>query len=663
MKASFCLVTVLGLAVLAGCAKQSTPDPLDARLQEAVTLIAEGKREQSVRLLDALAVLHPDDPRIARLRAQASGEAGRGVPSAPSGPVGTPAAGSGVPALPPTVDAGLAEVGRLVQADQLSQALTEVRKLAAAYPQDGRVAALVKQVVAAQPPERPAVLTPEDLAGLERVKYSAGEQLLREAQAAGTERPQVRAEKMKLFLAQTAELATARPGLLKLHLQRATAALEVQDREAGVQAVAALLPLGVMETKDTPQLALLGKLELAGWLAEGWALGEAGPALAELKRLVEAKDYGAFTTNSADFYTKWKGTPAILARAVPLVAAVETATGSDFGGWGIDTNAKKRAAEEAKAAAERREQDNLAAIRRGSGDFYIPELGLQMVQLRPGSFAMGSGSGDSDERPVTTVKISQSYWLGKYEVTQAEWAAVMKSAPSAFKGERRPVENVSWEDAVQFCRVLTERERQAGRLPAGYAYQLPTEAEWEYACRAGTAGDYAGTGVLGDMGWYDANSGSTTHPVGEKRANAWGLHDMHGNVWEWCADWYGSYPGGSVSDPRGADSGSNRVSRGGGWNSQRLPLPFGPPPQQLAGQPLRLPRLSPRPQFSPMNQPETRASGADGGRGVVSGANPARSASPAQSRRSERGGAGVEPSREARGFQVNSTSDYAGGTF
>ena len=125
------------------------------------------------------------------------------------------------------------------------------------------------------------------------------------------------------------------------------------------------------------------------------------------------------------------------------------------------------------------------------------------------------------------------------------------------------MERVSSIDVLNFCRKLTERERAAGRLPEGYAYTLPTEAQWEYACRAGTTGDYAGD--LDSMGWYSSNSGTTTHAVGQKQANAWGLHDMHGNVWEWCADWYGNYPGGSVTDPTGAPWGVARVFRGGGW--------------------------------------------------------------------------------------------------
>ncbi len=196
--------------------------------------------------------------------------------------------------------------------------------------------------------------------------------------------------------------------------------------------------------------------------------------------------------------------------------------------------------------------------------FRLPDLGMEIVPVAAGRFEMGRASGSSsDERPVTEVTISRPFWLGKTEVTQAQWEALMGSNPSYFKGANLPVEQVSWDDAMAFCRKLTERERAAGRLPEGYIYTLPTEAQWEYACRAGTIGDYAGN--LDAMAWYGANSGSSTKPVGQKQANAWGLHDMHGNVWEWCLDWKGDYPGGSVTDPTGPGSGPGRVFRGGSW--------------------------------------------------------------------------------------------------
>ncbi|MSU46260.1 MAG: formylglycine-generating enzyme family protein [Lacunisphaera sp.] len=180
-----------------------------------------------------------------------------------------------------------------------------------------------------------------------------------------------------------------------------------------------------------------------------------------------------------------------------------------------------------------------------------------MIWIEPGTFVVRFAN-DAQQ-----VRISKGFWLGRTEVTQAQWRAVMGSIPSNFQGDDRPVEQVSWNDAIEFCRKLTERERAAGRIPYDLTYTLPTEAQWEYACRAGTTGDYAGN--LDVMAWYSANGGNTTHPVGQGQANAWGLHDMHGNVWEWCLDWHGKYPGRSVTDPAGAPSGSNRVHRAGGW--------------------------------------------------------------------------------------------------
>ena len=160
--------------------------------------------------------------------------------------------------------------------------------------------------------------------------------------------------------------------------------------------------------------------------------------------------------------------------------------------------------------------------------------------------------------------LTQGYWLGKTEVTQAQWEALMGSNPSNFKGADRPVEQVSWSDAKEFCAKLTERERTAGRLPEGYEYTLPTEAEWEYACRAGSIGDFAGE--LDKMGWFLSNSENQAHPVAQKQANAWGFYDMHGNVGEWCLDWYGAYPVAASQDPTGSAFGSYRVFRGGSWH-------------------------------------------------------------------------------------------------
>ena len=188
-------------------------------------------------------------------------------------------------------------------------------------------------------------------------------------------------------------------------------------------------------------------------------------------------------------------------------------------------------------------------------------LGMEFVYIQPGSFMMGSPSGesgrDSDEKQHR-VTLTRGYYMQTTEVTQGQWERVMGSNPSRFKnyGSNCPVEKVSWEDCQQFIRKLNGMEGTS-------KYRLPTEAEWEYAARSGTTGAYAGD--LDAMAWYRNNSGSKTHAVGGKRPNAWGLYDMHGNVWEWCHDWYGDYSSGSVMDPTGPSSGSIRVLRGGSW--------------------------------------------------------------------------------------------------
>jgi len=203
-------------------------------------------------------------------------------------------------------------------------------------------------------------------------------------------------------------------------------------------------------------------------------------------------------------------------------------------------------------------------------NFTLPDPGLTMIWIPPGTFRMSGTLGAGDD---TVVTLTRGYWLGRTEVTQAQWQALIESAavfqyvsvPSFHKGSERPVERVSWEMAMAYCADLSAQERAAGRLPPGYEYTLPTEAQWEYACRAGTTGKYAGE--IAALAWYEGNSGGETHPVAQKQPNAWGLYDMHGNVQEWCADWYGAYPGGRVDDPSGPISGIYRVMRGGSWNS------------------------------------------------------------------------------------------------
>jgi len=186
----------------------------------------------------------------------------------------------------------------------------------------------------------------------------------------------------------------------------------------------------------------------------------------------------------------------------------------------------------------------------------------KFAEICPGTFMMGSPDSeagrDSDEGPQHQVTISKAFELQTTEVTQSQWESVMGSNPSYFKGSDLPVEQVSWDDAQEFITKLNAKND-------GYRYRLPTEAEWEYAARAGTTGAYAGD--LDAMAWYAQNSGPTTHPVGTKAPNAWGLYDMHGNVWEWVQDWYGDYSTSAVTDPVGPSLGSGRVLRGGDWYS------------------------------------------------------------------------------------------------
>jgi formylglycine-generating enzyme required for sulfatase activity len=188
-----------------------------------------------------------------------------------------------------------------------------------------------------------------------------------------------------------------------------------------------------------------------------------------------------------------------------------------------------------------------------SGTIVRNQIGMDLVYVPPGSFMMGSNNGDSDEKPVHEVTIREGFYMGRYEVTQSEWQQVMGNSPSKFNGDNLPVETVSWLDAQGFIQKLNQ-------MNDGYAYRLPTEAEWEYACRARTTGDYAGS--LDSMAWYENNSGNQTHPVGQKQANGFGLYDMLGNVYEWCEDWQ-NYSGASKS----VSAQKTRMLRGGSWDS------------------------------------------------------------------------------------------------
>lgn len=193
----------------------------------------------------------------------------------------------------------------------------------------------------------------------------------------------------------------------------------------------------------------------------------------------------------------------------------------------------------------------------------VKGVSFQMIAVEGGTFQMGSNSGDNDEKPVHEVRVN-SFSIGQTEVTQELWEAVMGTNPSDFKGNKKPVEKVSWND----CQTFIQKSNQL----TGKQFRLPTEAEWEFAARGGTQSKnytYSGSNNIEDVAWYTNNSGNTTHDVGTKSPNELGIYDMSGNVYEWCQDWYGSdyYSSSVVNNPTGPTSGSYRVDRGGSWLS------------------------------------------------------------------------------------------------
>lgn len=223
----------------------------------------------------------------------------------------------------------------------------------------------------------------------------------------------------------------------------------------------------------------------------------------------------------------------------------------------------------------------------GAQRFYRTELTApsNMVFIPPGTFVLGSGPNESgrftNEGPRVRVTLTRGFFASQHEVTQTEYASVMNTNPSFFRptnsvsyNTNQPVEMVAWADATNYCGKLTERERAAGRIPIGSKFRLPTEAEWEYACRAdySTRFNYGADncvayGELAGYAWYKGNNDIQTRAVQQLAPNAWELYDMHGNVWEWCQDRFGSYAGGEAIDPLGASTGTNRVLRSGAYTT------------------------------------------------------------------------------------------------
>jgi len=208
-------------------------------------------------------------------------------------------------------------------------------------------------------------------------------------------------------------------------------------------------------------------------------------------------------------------------------------------------------------------------------EWVIPDLELHLVQVQPGQLKMGSDKGEESERPIHTVIISKKFWMGKHLVTQAQYEKIMNNNPSSFRGLSLPVENVNWSDAVEFCKRLTDHEQQLGRLPNGFVFRLPTEAEWEYCCRAGSEDDRPKN--LRAVAWYSETIPQlSTQPVGTKSPNAWGIFDMLGNVCEWCLDrCSGDMMQGQIEtdtyvegvvDPC-CNAGAGHICRGGAWST------------------------------------------------------------------------------------------------
>ena len=272
-----------------------------------------------------------------------------------------------------------------------------------------------------------------------------------------------------------------------------------------------------------------------------------------------------------------------LAAAIALMLIICFA---GYGAYLYQTNAEKAASQAKEAAAQEAERERIAAAEakkavenRKAGDRMVLTIKGVEYPFRwcpAGTFTMGSPESELGRYSWETqhsVTLTQGFWMLETEVTQQMWEGVTGENPSKFKGAKLPVESVSWEDCQEFIKQLNG----LGQAPSSFKYSLPTEAQWEYACRAGTTTALNNGKSLTDekyncpnlyeVAWYNwRDKETTTHPVGQKKANAWGLYDMHGNVWEWCNDWYDTYPSGSVTDPTGPSTSSYRVLRGGSWD-------------------------------------------------------------------------------------------------
>jgi formylglycine-generating enzyme required for sulfatase activity len=282
----------------------------------------------------------------------------------------------------------------------------------------------------------------------------------------------------------------------------------------------------------------------------------------------------------------WETLPGIITAAAAFVGACAALVTALYGAKIIGHDADKATTIKTESAVNAAVRQNQRAVAPGiavqparkivppppkapeKGDTMTdPTTGMKLVYVPKGCFQMGSPPNEEGRRdnegPVHKVCVD-GFWMGKYEVTQGQWREIMRGNPAKFqKGDDFPVEQVSWTDTQEFIAELNRKSNKT--------YRLPTEAEWEYACRADGSGKYCGGDNLDTLGWYYKNSGKSTHPVGKKQANDFGLYDMSGNVWEWCGDWYEKdyYKKSPLNNPPGSRSGKYRVLRGGSWSGDR----------------------------------------------------------------------------------------------
>ena len=416
--------------------------------------------------------------------------------------------------------------------------------------------------------------------GPAKALFVRAEELYRQAAAAQAKRDKVLANRKgaddAMKLADGAFKSSARPASFELGrqaLEDGRKALDEEDLDAASGRFAAAVQAFAKAQGEAETVNELGKAQEA-WAAAGaaadeallsknasaeWAAAKQKAAAAEAK--AKAGDSRGAMAGYTDGAKALKDASALAltrenaSKAAPLIAKVEAAR-DKFQAEDLLAQLDALIPSDTRMTALRAKVEAMPGPARNLTIDLGGAVNLKLVLIRPGKFMMG------DEKDQHEVTLSKPYYMGVTQVTQAQYQAVIGSNPSLFKGDTNPVEMVSWDDATGFCKKVSEKSRQAVRLP--------TEAEWEYACRAGTKTHFcfgdADEG-LGDYAWYSANSEQRTHPVGQKKPNAWGLYDVHGNVWQWCADWYGDYPKGAATDPQGAASGSQRVLRGGSWSS------------------------------------------------------------------------------------------------